>query len=74
MYYLMRMSPPVFDNAFGHTTGHYSTLTNEAKGFPYAHDFSEQLSDRTPFLGSLLSNFSHNGPTDSVTYPGWHQA
>lgn len=60
--------PTSFEDAFGRTTGRYSTLTNQT-GLSYTHDFTERLSTEMHY-DDVLNYFSHNGPVDSSMFQG----
>jgi hypothetical protein len=55
--------PRSFADAFGRTTGRYSTFQNDA-GVDYRHDFSQQLAGNLRYANSL-TNYSRNDLSDS---------
>jgi hypothetical protein len=58
--------PTSFDDAFGRTTGRYSTLDNQA-GLSYTHDLTEQLSAEAHY-DNTVDAYSHNGPINSILH------
>ncbi|MBF0571961.1 MAG: outer membrane beta-barrel protein [Candidatus Omnitrophica bacterium] len=58
--------PTSFEDAFGRSTGRYSTLNNQA-GFSYTHNFTGQVSSEVHYVNTV-NDYSQNGPVNSILH------